>query len=54
MKRDALLADGWADVSILETGERFRSWEHEKTPKEDGGRVYVSVSHRGEVETHEG
>lgn len=53
-KRDALLADGWADVSILETGERFHSWEHEKTPKEDGGRVFVTVSHCGEVEAHEG
>ncbi len=53
-KRDALLAGGWADVEILETGRRFCSWEHEKTPKKDGGRVYITVSHSGEVEAHEG
>ncbi len=53
-KRDALLMDGWADVAILEPGVRFHAWEHEKTPKEDGGRVYIAVSHRGETEVQEG
>lgn len=53
-KRDTLLEDGWTEVEILETGQRFHSWEHEKTPKRDGGRVYIAVSHRGEVEIHEG
>ena len=53
-KRDVLLADGWSQVEILETGQRFHSWEHEKTLKKDGGRVYITVSHRGEVEIHEG
>lgn len=53
-KRDALLADGWADVSILETGLRFCSWDYEKMPKDEGGRVYISVSPSGEVEIHEG
>ena len=53
-KRDALLATGWTDVEILETGRRFCSWEHEKTPKKDGGRVYITVSHSGEVDAYEG
>jgi len=53
-KRDALLANGWADVAVLEPGERFQSWEHEKTPKKDCGRVYLTVSHGGAVELHEG
>ena len=53
-RRDGLLAAGWSDVIILEPGEHFRSWEHEKTPKGKGGKVFVTVSHRGEVETHEG
>lgn len=53
-KRDALLADGWADVTVLEPGERFHVWDHEKTPKKDGGRAYIAVSHRGETEVHEG
>ncbi len=53
-KRDALLEDGWSDVEICETGQRFSTWEYEKTPKKDGGRAYITVSHRGEVEVHEG
>jgi ParB family chromosome partitioning protein len=52
-KRDALLENGWTEVEILETGQRFSAWEYEKTPKKDGGRVYITVSHRGEVEVHE-
>ena len=53
-KRDGLLAEGWSEVEILEPGERFQSWEHEATPKEEGGRVTITVSHRGEVEVHAG
>ncbi len=53
-KRDELIEAGWADVEVLEIGDRFCTWEHEKTPKKDGSRVYISVSHRGEVEVHEG
>ncbi len=53
-KRDALLAKGWGDVAILEPGERFHVWDHEKTPKKDGGRTYITVSHGGAVELHEG
>ena len=53
-QRDRLLADGWSDVIVLETGEHFRSWEHENTPKGKGGKVFITVSHRGEVESHEG
>ena len=53
-KRDALLEDGWTEVEILEIGLRFSTWEHEKTPKKGGGRVYITVSHHGEVEVHEG
>ena len=53
-KRDALLAAGWAEVVVLETGQPFHGWEHEKTPKKKGGKVFIAVSHRGEVEIHEG
>ena len=53
-KRDELLAEGWSEVEILEPGERFQSWEHETTPKEEGGKVTITVSHRGEVEVHAG
>lgn len=53
-KRDAYLADGWADVEIMEPGSYFYSYEHEKTPKAKGGKVFISVRHNGEVEIHEG
>ena len=53
-KRDALLAAGWTEVVVLETGQIFHAWQHEKTPKKKGGKVFVTVSHRGEVEFHEG
>jgi ParB family chromosome partitioning protein len=53
-KRDALLAAGWSEVVVLETGRRFFEWEHEKTPKRKGGKVFVTVSQQGEVEFHEG
>ncbi|MGO8867409.1 MAG: ParB/RepB/Spo0J family partition protein [Alphaproteobacteria bacterium] len=53
-KRDAFLAAGWTEVVVLETGQAFHAWQHEKTPKKKGGKVFVSISHRGEVEIHEG
>jgi ParB family transcriptional regulator, chromosome partitioning protein len=53
-RRAQLLAKGWGEVVVLETGQHFRVWEHRKTPRKQGGKVYVTVSHRGEVEFHEG
>ncbi|CCV02906.1 conserved hypothetical protein [Mesorhizobium metallidurans STM 2683] len=53
-KRDACLEHGWSEVIVLEPGQHFHSWDHEKTPKKKGGKVFISVSHRGEVECHEG
>ncbi len=41
-------------MEVLETGHQFNTWEHEKTPKTKGGKVFVTVSHRGEVAFHEG
>ena len=45
---------GWSDVIVLPQGEVFHSWTYERTPKRNGGKVYVTVSHRGEVSFHEG
>lgn len=45
---------GWAEVVIMERGAYFNSWEHDRCPKKKGGKVFVSVSHRGEVAFHEG
>ncbi len=39
---------------ILEKGEPFQSWQFEKTTKKKSGKVFVAVSHRGEVTFHEG
>jgi ParB family chromosome partitioning protein len=53
-KREAYLEAGWAEVMVLEPGQYFHSWDYEKTPRKKGGKVIVTVSHRGEVEFHEG
>jgi ParB family chromosome partitioning protein len=53
-RREALLAEGWNDVVIVEPSEHFHSWEYEKTPKRKGGKVYIDVRGSGEVAFHEG
>jgi ParB family chromosome partitioning protein len=46
--------DGWSDVVLLDVGERWASWEHVDTAKEDGGKVFIRVSSDGEVKAIEG
>lgn len=53
-KREALLKAGWDEVSVLDIGERFHTWDHIKTPKKDGGQVTIEVRESGEVAVHEG
>lgn len=53
-KRATLLEAGWADVVVLEPGDYFQRWEHEAVPRGDGGKVFIAVSQRGDVECHEG
>lgn len=45
---------GWPEVVVMERGEYFHTWEHERCPKKKCGQVYVAISHRGEVSVHEG
>lgn len=45
---------GWTDVIIMARGAYFDSWDHERCPKKKGGKVFASLSHRGEVAFHEG
>lgn len=45
---------GWREVVVLTTGEAFHSWEHERTAKRKGGKVFIAVGARGEVAIHEG
>ncbi|MEJ0044264.1 MAG: hypothetical protein WDM81_19505 [Rhizomicrobium sp.] len=53
-QRDTLLANGWSEVIVLERGHRFDQWAFEKATKKDGGKVYVTVSHTGQVEFFQG
>lgn len=53
-RRQAYLEGGWTAVEILEPGTHFQRWECEKRSKAKGGKVYVALSHRGDVEVHEG
>ena len=53
-KAAALREAGWAEVVIMDRGVAFHSWEHERTPKRKGGRVYVAIGHRGDITFHEG
>ncbi|ROT95384.1 ParB/RepB/Spo0J family partition protein [Altererythrobacter sp. FM1] len=53
-KRGAFLAEGWGEVEVMEPGQYFHSWEYERTPRDKGGKVFISISHQGEVECHEG
>jgi ParB family chromosome partitioning protein len=46
--------DGWADVIVLEIGSYFSTWEHCETAKADGGKVFITCSHQGEVTFHKG
>lgn len=43
-KRDGYLENGWSAVEVLEVGQHFAEWEHEKTPKKRGGKVFITVS----------
>lgn len=53
-RKAAYLEDGWSAVEIVPAGVYFQTWEHEKTAKRKGGRVYIDVNGKGEVAFHEG
>jgi ParB family chromosome partitioning protein len=53
-RKAAFVEAGWREVIVLETGTCFHAWEHEKTAKKKGGKVYIEVTQRGEVVLHEG
>ncbi|KCZ48473.1 ParB/RepB/Spo0J family partition protein [Hyphomonas sp. CY54-11-8] len=51
---DAYREKGWKDVTVMERGAFFHSWDHVRCPKSKGGKVFVSIRHDGEVTFHEG
>jgi ParB family chromosome partitioning protein len=53
-RRAALLAEGWTEVEVLEVGEPFYSWKHRRRSRAEGGKAFISVGLRGEVEVHAG
>lgn len=53
-RAEAYRKDGWGEVIVLEPGQYFHSWEFERRSKAKGGKVYISVGHRGDVTFHEG
>lgn len=53
-RRQAYLSAGWSAVEVLEPGDWFQRWQYDKRCRSKGGRVYMTLSARGEVEVHEG
>lgn len=53
-RRGEYLEQGWADALVIGPDAHFHVWEHEKTSKRKGGRVYLDVRANGEVIAHEG
>lgn len=53
-RREAWLDEGWSDVVLFGSGERFQPWEYRKATKRKGGRIYVDIRESGEVVFHEG
>lgn len=53
-KKQVYLEAGWKTVEVMPQGESFHSWEHEKVRKKQGGKVFIVLSHGGEVQCFEG
>lgn len=51
---DTYKENGWSDVRVLERGQYFQSWDHQKRSRTKGGNVYVEVRHDGTICFHEG
>jgi len=53
-RAEAYVAAGWSGVVVLEPASHFPEYDYRKLGKKKGGRVYVAITHSGEVEFHEG
>lgn len=51
---EAYQSAGWGEVVVLDPASHWPEYEYRKVPKKKGGRVYVAITHGGEVEFHEG
>ena len=52
--KERYLAEGWADVVVLDVGDYFAAYDFVDTAKEDGGKVFVKIARDGEVSSYEG
>ncbi len=52
--KEKYLAESWEDVTILDVGEYFPSYEYVDTAKEDGGKIFIVIANSGEVTFYEG
>jgi ParB family chromosome partitioning protein len=53
-RKQAYLETGWDEVVVLEKGETFPQWQFERVAKTKGGKVFVTISTKGQVEFFEG
>src|SRR5690606_21044746 len=53
-RAEAYREAGWSEIVVLEPGQPFYTWEHERRAKRKGGKVYIAIGYRGEVTFHEG
>jgi len=49
-----LRTQGWSEVVVMDRGEHFHAWEYSNRPLEAGGKVFVEISHNGQVKAHTG
>lgn len=53
-RSESYIAAGWSDVVVLDPSNHWPDYEYRKMGKKKGGRVYVAITHSGEVGFHEG
>ncbi|MEP5730850.1 MAG: ParB/RepB/Spo0J family partition protein [Sulfitobacter sp.] len=51
---EAYKVDGWSEVVVTDVGAYFAAWDYRAAEKDEGGRVYVVCTNKGEVSFHEG
>lgn len=51
---DTYRQEGWADIVVMDIGAYFAGWDHCRTDKAQGGKVFITCTHQGEVAVHEG
>lgn len=52
--KERYIEDGWLEVIVMETGRFWQAWDYQETSMEDGGKVFITCTHDGEISFHEG